>query len=56
VQGLPDAEAPENVLSLIDSLQTQALKSAEQMGERESQLATQKGKHLSHHSYNLAVL
>ena len=43
VQGLPDAQTPENVLTLIDSLQTQLLKSAERLGQVESQCADQAG-------------
>ncbi|KAL3148911.1 hypothetical protein ABBQ32_001779 [Trebouxia sp. C0010 RCD-2024] len=43
LQGLPDAQTPENVLRLIDSLQTQLLESAERLGQVESQCAEQAG-------------
>lgn len=43
MQGLPDAQAPENVLTLIDDLQTQLLKSAEHLGQIEIKFAEQTG-------------
>lgn len=42
-QGLPDAQTPENVLTLIDDLQTQLLRSAEHLGQVETQCAEQAG-------------
>ena len=41
IQGLPDAQTPENVLDLLDSLQTQLLKSTERLGELAGQHAEQ---------------
>ena len=43
LQGLPDAETPENVLSLVETLQVQAVQSAEALGEKDSQLAAHSG-------------
>ena len=43
MQGLPDAHTPESVLALIDNLQTQLLKSAECLGQVETQCAEQTG-------------
>lgn len=43
LQGFQDAQTPESVLSLVDSLHVQAVKSAELLGEKERQLAAQKG-------------
>ena len=43
LQGLPDAVSPESVLTLVDTLQTQALKTAEQLGQKDSELASLKG-------------
>ena len=43
MQGLPDAQNPENVLTLLDNLQTQLLKSAERLGQVENQCAEQTG-------------
>lgn len=43
MQGLPDAQAPENVLTLIDDLQTRLLKSAEHLGQIETKFAEQTG-------------
>ena len=43
LQGLPDAVSPESVLSLVGSLQTEALKSAEQLGLKNNDIATLKG-------------
>lgn len=47
IQGLPDAQTPENVLDLLDSLQTQLLKSTERLGELEGQHAEQTGERLT---------
>lgn len=44
VQGLPDAVAPESVLSLVDRLQAEALEAAEQLGQKNNELADLKGK------------
>ncbi|KAA6425687.1 MAG: hypothetical protein FRX49_04584 [Trebouxia sp. A1-2] len=43
LQGLSGAETPENVLILLESLQTQILKSTELLGQKENQLAKQAG-------------
>ena len=43
MQGLPDAQTPENVLTLIDDLQTQLLESAERLGRIETHCAEQTG-------------
>ena len=43
LQGFPDADTPESVLSLVDSLQMQAVQSTEKLGHKEEQLAAQSG-------------
>ncbi|DBA74329.1 TPA: hypothetical protein ACH3X1_011104 [Trebouxia sp. C0004] len=59
LQSPSGAETPENVLILLESLQTQILKSTELLGQKESQLATQAGElqqTLKELSENKAVL
>ena len=51
MQELPDAQAPENVLTLIDNLQSQLLKSAERIGQVETQCAEQTVSALPQHTH-----
>lgn len=56
MQGLPDAQTPENVLTLIDTLQTQLLKSAERLGQVETQCADQTGGRSQNTTVNITVV
>ena len=51
MQGLPDAVSPESVLTLVDTLQTQALQTAEQLGQKDSELASLKGINLRQQAF-----
>lgn len=51
MQGLPDAVSPESVLTLVDTLQTQALQTAEQLGQKDSELASLKGINLKQQAF-----